>query len=156
MKSFFAIALLAIAVAAEPDVAFEDVTCEMVRTEMKSEDEGAAWAATYEKPLKDLQTQCGKNDKRIAREKAVAADKEAQKAEQDKAKTGKTIGDLKNVYDVADLEIKTGATDAEKKRGDLSIKTAWDKGSGTDAVTTYMIWWKLTPTADYEFGKSRI
>ncbi len=55
MKSFFAIALLAIAVVAEPAVKFEDVTCDMVRTEMKAEDKGAAWAATYEKTLKELQ-----------------------------------------------------------------------------------------------------
>lgn len=77
MKSFFAIALLAIAAVAEDAVKFEDVTCDMVRTEMKADDKGAAWAASYNKTLKELQNQCGINDKRIAREKLVAADKAA-------------------------------------------------------------------------------
>ncbi len=128
----------------------------MVKTEMKADDKGEAWAKTYTKTVKEMQVQCTANDKRIAREAAVAADTKAKKAEADKKKVGTTVGDLKNVYDVADLEIKTGADGAAVKRGDLSIKTAWDKGSGTDAVATYMIWWKLTPTADYEFGKSKI
>lgn len=103
-----------------------------------------------------MQTQCKANDKRIATEAATKADADLKKAEVDKKKTGVTLGDLKNVYDVVDFEVKTGAKDAEVKRGDMSIKSAWDKGSGVDALTTYMLWWKLTPTADYEFGKSRI
>lgn len=156
MKSFFAIALLAFVASAEDAVKLEDVTCDMVKEEMKAEDKGVAWATTYDKTLAEMQTQCKANDKRIATETATKADADLKKAEVDKKKTGVTLGDLKNVYDVIDFEVKTGAADAEVKRGDMSIKSAWDKGTGVDALTTYMLWWKLTPTADYEFGKSRI
>jgi hypothetical protein len=45
MKSFFAIALLA--VAAQAETALEDVTCTMVRDAMKGEDKGETLAASY-------------------------------------------------------------------------------------------------------------
>jgi hypothetical protein len=58
---------------------------------------------------------------------------------------------MTNVLDIGTFEIITGT-----KKGDIAIKSAWNKSSGTDAQIFMNLQWDLTPTADYVFGKSRL
>lgn len=148
MKSFFALAALAVMAFAAPTI--DTVSVADIQG---SDDNGAALAASFELSLQDLFKKAQANDERKAAEaeaaelqKLVDADKEEKAKVADKTKEGKDFGGLSNVYDVADWSVSTGGV----KRGDLSIKTAWSLSTGVDASTTLMLWWSMDPTAEYD------
>jgi len=154
MKSFFALAALAVVALAADKIPIDDIST----ADIQASEDSAALAASYELSLQDLFKKAQANDARKVQEaeaKALQEAKDADAAEKatvaDKNKEGKDFGGLTNVYDGGDFEISTGGV----KRGDLSIKTAWNLSTGVDASTTLMLWWSLDPTADYDAAGSK-